>query len=335
MRVLFVGHRNPDFPTVTDFLQQAFLVGGHDVLFIEYRDYILPGRSIPSFPPAKRFEAWRLGNRVINATRRFNPDLLFVNYGEWLPLGALRRTKQESGALSVVWFTDFPGSSTYRNRVLEVAPHYDLVAVQSRDMATVLEQSAGIRSFWLPAAADPSIHFPLDIPVKNEVWFIGSWYPRREELLQALDGYPLHVAGPGWENASHLKGASIHPGGQKPETIREVCSSAAINLSIHLCEGWGRVEFTQAGPRVFEILACRGFMLSDRVGDLDELLTEGTHYAGFCSTGELRERVDYYLRQPEERERIAQSGFECVLSQHTYEERVRNLMEAVSERIRA
>ena len=333
MKVLFVGHRNPDFPTVTEFFERAFQKLGHEVCFIEYRDYILPGRVVRYNLLAQRIEATRLGKRFVNTASDFAPDLIFVNYGEWLPMAAVQKVKQQTGALSVVWFADFPGNTTYRHRVLEIAHVYDLVAVQGRDMAVVIQQKAGIEAFWLPAAADPSVHYPSKASKKEGVCFVGSWYPRRENLLREICDYPLTIAGPGWGQAARMGACSIHIGGQGPDVTRRIYSTSAISLSIHLLEPWENVSFTQASPRVFEILACGGFLLSDRTKDLNELLTEGMHYIGFDSAAELREQITYYLIHSSERQKIAHNGFDCVLRHHTYEHRLRSLLAKVDNRI--
>ncbi len=331
MKVLFVGHRNPDFPTVTEYFERAFQALGHEVCFIEYRDYLLPSRIVRSSPLAQRFEGRKLGRRFLRAARRFRPDLIFVNYGEYLPVEAVAQARSETGAFTVLWFTDFPGDAFYRHRALQVSPRYDLVTAQSTDWLTVLERKLGIDAFWLPVAADPSFHYPVEVPQTEEIWFIGSWNPRREDLLSALRDYPLTIAGPGWEQAGTMADVTILPGGQSPELQRQVYSSAAISISIHLAEPWEEVIRTQASPRVFEIVACQGFMLSDRTQDLGELFTEGAHYAGFDNAEEIREKVEYYLKHPPERQKIASNGYDHLLRHHTYEHRIRGLLEYIEE----
>jgi len=275
----------------------------------------------------------RLGRRFLETAKTFRPDLVFVNYGELLPVGAIMKTKRETGAFTVIWLADFPGDLIYKKRVLQVVSSYDLVAVQGRDMGEVLRRELGLEAHWLPVAADPSVYYPMDLSEKEEVCFVGSWYPRREELVREISDFPLVIYGPGWDRAGPLGGGSVHTGGRKPDETRLIYSTSAINLSIHLMEPWDSVKFTQVSPRVFEVLACGAFLLSDRTSDLKELFTEGEHYVGFDSKEELREHIAFYLANNSERERIQSKGRDHVLSHHTYNHRIDSLMEIIEERI--
>jgi len=329
MRVLFVGHRNPAFPTVTEFLIQAFERRGHPVRFVEYRDYLLPGRLVTERGAGRSFEAGRLARRFLKAAAAFSPQMIFVNYGGWLPTRALEDARRRTGAVACLWLADFPGDEVYRRRVLETAGAYDLAAVQGRDMAEVLERELGRESLWLPAAVDPASYYPVPAEREAMIRFCGSWYPRRESVLRSLEGLPLEIRGPGWERVRPWPGCRIIPGGVGPEESRQLFSSAAVVLNIHLMAPWGEVPFTQASPRVFEVLACGAFLLSDRPTDLDALLTPGTHYVPFADPAELRRRVEHYLEHPDEGAAIAQAGLEHVLAHHTWEHRIDRLTAAL------
>ncbi len=333
MNVLFVGHKNPHFPTITEYIDQAFQSRGHQVRFLEYRDYLLPGRFVHQFRFARNFEGSRLGRRFRNLSEEFRPDLLFVNYGGWLPASVVRAMRELLGTCSVLWFADYPGDAVYQQRALEIAPHYDLVAAQGKDMVAALKKFGGISTFWLPAAVDPSIYYPEEQVKKEGVRFVGSWYRRREELIRSLTGCHLMISGPGWEKVAALEGAVITAAGQRPDSCRHHFSAAAVNLNISYMEPWGEVPFSQVSPRIFEILASGGFLVSDRPADMLELFTDGTHYAGFDSPDDLRETVRYYLDHPSEAGTIARQGLTHVLEHHTWEHRIGQLMQLVEERI--
>lgn len=333
MNILFVGHRNPHFPTITEYIDQAFQSLGHQVRFLEYRDYILPGRLVHQLRFARNFEGSRLGRRIRRLSEEFRPDLLFVNYGGWLPISLIRAMEESLGICSVLWFADYPGDAVYQQRALEIAPHYDLIAAQGKDMVAALKKYCGVSAFWLPAAVDPSVYYPEERPEKEGVCFVGSWYRRREELIRSLIGFPLTISGPGWEKVLALEGAVITAAGQRPESCRRHFSTAAVNLNISYMKPWGEVPFSQVSPRVFEILACGGFLVSDRPADMLELFTDGTHYAGFDRPDDLGEAVRYYLDHPSEAGTIARQGLTHVLEHHTWEHRIGQLMQLVEERI--
>jgi hypothetical protein len=256
MRVLFVGHRNPDFPTVTEFLIRAFERRGHPVRFVEYRDYLLPGRLVGERGAGRAFEAGRLGRRLRKAAAEHAPELIFVNYGGWLPVEALAAASRQTGAITVIYFSDFPGDEVYRRRVLETARAYDLVTVWGQDMAATLDRELGLESLWLPPAVDLSSYYPVPTEPESVIHFSGSRYPRREAVLRSLEGLPLEIRGPDWQGVRPWPGCRIIPGGIGPEESRRLICSAAVVLGIHLMEPWGEIAFSQVSSRVFEVLAC-------------------------------------------------------------------------------
>ena len=81
----------------------------------------------------------------------------------------------------------------------------------------------------------------------------------------------------------------------------------------------------QADPRVFEAMACGAFVLTDRQKDVVSLFRDGEHLVTYDDDRDLRDKIGYFLRHPEERECIAAAGMREVLNNHTYSHRVKDL----------
>ncbi len=73
--------------------------------------------------------------------------------------------------------------------------------------------------------------------------------------------------------------------------------------------------------RVYDILACGGFLLTEYRPCLEEEFSIGRDLETFRTPEELSEKVDYYLRHDSERTRIARNGQEKVLKHYTYVQR--------------
>jgi spore maturation protein CgeB len=84
--------------------------------------------------------------------------------------------------------------------------------------------------------------------------------------------------------------------------------------------------------RIFDILACRGFVLADHSEELPSLFEVGTEVISWHDLGDLHEKASWYLNHPEERERIAAAGYARVLRDHTIVQRVEVLLERLRER---
>lgn len=73
--------------------------------------------------------------------------------------------------------------------------------------------------------------------------------------------------------------------------------------------------------RVFDILASAGFLITNFQPELSLYFEEGKDLAWFNSPEELEEKVRFYLKREELREKIARRGFEKIKEQHTYQHR--------------
>lgn len=93
-----------------------------------------------------------------------------------------------------------------------------------------------------------------------------------------------------------------------------VFSGSRINLNISL-----RSIHSGIPLRALDIMACGGFLLSNRQPELTEYFEEGAEFAVFDSVEECVEKVHYYLAHEEERAKIAQAGQRKVRERFSYE----------------
>ena len=79
--------------------------------------------------------------------------------------------------------------------------------------------------------------------------------------------------------------------------------------------------------RVFDILGCEGFMLSNFQNELVEFFEPGVEFDYYGSMEEMIEKTAYYLDHEQERKEIAHNGFEKVKEYYNYPRRLAELME--------
>jgi spore maturation protein CgeB len=84
--------------------------------------------------------------------------------------------------------------------------------------------------------------------------------------------------------------------------------------------------------RLFEATGCGGFVLTENRPAVRDFFEPGREVATFDSRADLLEKVRYYLAHPEEREAIAEAGCRRAHRDHTYEIRLRQLLQIVSQR---
>lgn len=100
-----------------------------------------------------------------------------------------------------------------------------------------------------------------------------------------------------------------------------VFKQSRINLNITL-------RGIQSGVplRAFDIMGSGGFLLSDFQADYLELFVPGEDFVYYKDQKDLLQKVDYYLKNEDERRQIAKNGHDKIAAGHTYRHRVREML---------
>lgn len=100
--------------------------------------------------------------------------------------------------------------------------------------------------------------------------------------------------------------------------LPKVYTQSLINLNAHLTPHaeWGTMNL-----RIFDILACGGFILSDYVDTLEQTFGDAIAYTDGYE--DAWAKLVEYLANEEERKRRSQEGRKLVLSNHTYAQRMK------------
>ena len=101
-----------------------------------------------------------------------------------------------------------------------------------------------------------------------------------------------------------------------------VYKNSKINLNITLRSIGSGIPL-----RVFDIMGCGGFLLTNYQADMLELFEPDKDFVYYTDYEDLITKVEYYLVHDKEREEIAQSGYKKVKKYHTYECRLRVIRE--------
>lgn len=84
---------------------------------------------------------------------------------------------------------------------------------------------------------------------------------------------------------------------------------------------------TGISQRVWDVLGCGGFLICNYQTELPEHFELGQDLETYNSMEELADKCAYYLAHEEERKKIAANGYEKVKKYHTYEIRIRQMLE--------
>ncbi len=106
----------------------------------------------------------------------------------------------------------------------------------------------------------------------------------------------------------------------------DVFAASRINLNISL-------KLIKSGIplRVFDILACRGFLITNYQSEMSEYFEPGVDFIIYESMEDLYQKADFYLRHETEREKIAAHGYETVSRRYTFRQQLEKILRAASE----
>ncbi len=150
---------------------------------------------------------------------------------------------------------------------------------------------------------------------------------------------------------SHALPAMVSGSGQKPKPLKLYTPESTPFLPD--VENMGTVHYLHEMPLVFrhskinlnitlrsikngiplramDIMGAGGFLLTNYQNDFNHHFTDGEDYASFSSPAEMLDKIEYYLSHDAERQKIAENGWKKVCSGHTYEKRIKEMLETAN-----
>ncbi|MBC8432938.1 MAG: glycosyltransferase [Desulfobacterales bacterium] len=335
MKILFVGNYKQDFTHTNFYRGKAIRDFGHDLVFFEGRDYILPGRIRDRISFLQKWDFGRLNKKLVRLALNEKPDLcLVIGDRLTLPLPETLIQIRKAGSGIALWVTDLPYGHTFPF-IKKAATYYDRVFCAGTEAIELLKNEGFKDPIWLPFGCDSDYHCPVklnDEEIKTygkDIVFVGSYYPNRWNVFKELKEFNLGIWGPGWEKAlrNRYENISINDGRIDVSEWVKIYSGAKIVIIIHYQDD--KTPCYQASPKVYEALACGCFVLVDRQKDVFALFEDKKHLVGFDNVNDLKGKIQYYLANPADRREIADNGRREVLSKHTYRHRIEAILETL------
>ena len=317
MRVLCVfGQHNYGNPSrgegyeYTNFIP-ALQQLGHEVLFLESWNRTCYG------------DFRKLNETLLGMVERNRPDVVFAvmfTYEIWLETWEILR---DAGlAATVNWTTD--DSWKYAQFSCLVAPALHAFTTTYPDIYTRYQHD-GIRHVlltqWAANAASSQPPLPA-AECQYLVSFVGTAHGKRRAWIDALRRRGIDVAcfGHGWSHGS-VAADDI------PRVIRDSVISLNFSNSALVWNGLLPHRTNQIKARTFEVPGAGGFLLTEWADCVDHYYTPGRDIVIFHSMDELVCKIRHYLAHPAERDAIAQAGYKRTCAEHTYDQRLAEVLE--------
>ena len=140
---------------------------------------------------------------------------------------------------------------------------------------------------------------------------------RRLNIVAALGTEGIHVWGdPGWK-ATQGRGVVYRGFAGHNQQLTDIYRRGRVHVDVN------RLYQLDIVPmRVFDILACGGFLIAEHSPALAELFELGVEVESWSSIPELIDKVRHFRAHPEQAEAIALAGLKAVQERHSIQERV-------------
>lgn len=177
----------------------------------------------------------------------------------------------------------------------------DYVAFNNRDDMDKIEVSA--KKLWMPYAVSKK-HYDIEFheEKKYDVTFIGGITPERQKYL---DNFKIkHISAFGNDYVKEMKRSKI-------------CFNKSIANDLN--------------AKYFEILGAGTFMLTNENDSFFEFVEKNEYIEKmfYKNDDDLSDKIKYYLKNDDEREFIAKKANEYILNNHTFESRIKIILENV------
>jgi spore maturation protein CgeB len=204
----------------------------------------------------------------------------------------------------------------------------------------------------IPLAASNKLHYyQFNNKYKSDISYIGTnlkdkQHSFKDLLLPLKKQYDLNLYGQDWtlldrslgfmQKFGQFLGIEFLKTIRKPplniNDERQIYSSSLININIH--ESSQIYYGGDCNERTFKILASGGFEITDNVACIRKYLKEGEEIVIGKNKDDWYEKIEYYYKNPSARSKIITNGRNRVLKDHTYKNRVEQIIRIYKDYIK-
>lgn len=228
--------------------------------------------------------------------------------------------------INVMWNISHPDLVTY-----DEYDKYDIVFIASERYANILKTKLNTQVETLFQCTDPDVFYTEKHENLSEnILFVGVTRGIYREIVKDCleKNHDLSIFGVGWDefiDKELIKGEFI-----PNDELYKYYSSCKILLNDH----WQDMkDLDFPSNRLFDALACGTFVISDDIPSAKTLF-DG-NIITYSDADDLDEKIKFYLDNPQEREKLSKKGKEIVLKNHTFDNRVDeilNCLKSLNER---
>lgn len=329
MNILIVGFYSPE--TMAWYLERNLKKMGHNVDIFCYRSIFkkvspnsMLSKGFRHLPLFENVYLHKINNTLLNIVKKKRYNLVIFLKAETIFPSTIAGVRSYSDKI-INWYMD-PIIGLDKGFILESIQHYDYFFTKDSFIKKRLNELGFSNVEFLLEAFDPEVYTPTKKfeEYKSDISMVGNIYDYRLRILNSLKEYDLKV----WGKLIFINKDKVRGFYQGRPAISDeknkIFNSAKIVLNTH-----NPFEISGANVRLFEICGSGAFQLSDTTLYTDHLFKNKKEVVFYNNIDELKELAQYYLKNNEERNKIALEGHKRVIKEHTYGVRLNQLFKII------
>ncbi len=256
---------------------------------------------------------------LLSQIEKEKPDVLYMQDLNVIPPGSLRQLKKKVKLIVGQIACPLPSKSYLEQ--------YDLILTSFPHYVSKFKKM-GLKSEYFRIGFDPIVLNELgDLDKKYDVTFIGGISPAHSKAIVLLEYLARNTDIQFFGYGADLLPASSpirerhHGEVWALEMYRKLAQSKiTINRHIDVAENYAN------NMRLYEATGCGAMLLTDMKDNLGNLFRIGTEVVAYRTKEEAVEKIEYYLAHENELVNIANKGQERTLAEHTYGNRMNELV---------
>ena len=245
------------------------------------------------------------------------------DFDQVLVLRGLSRYNVKTHHFNIMWNISHPDKITP-----DEYDSYDIVFVSSLLWAKELKKRLNTKVDVLLQCTDDEVFKKIDIKKDIDILFVGNSRKVFRKIIKDLlpCKFDVHIYGNNWEefiDKKYIKGKYIDN-----SILYKYYNRAKIVLNDH----WDDMRKKGfVSNRIFDVSACGSFIITDNIVGIGEIF--GDSVVVYDNKEDLHKKIEYYMKNENERKKKALKAMEIVRNKHTFKHRVKKIDEILSKEV--
>lgn len=266
---------------------------------------------------------------VLKAVEEFKPDCIIFEIGFKPSIQGLSILRERVGKIAAWWTM----TANWINIEENERDYYDAFFFFTEEFVPMARRK-GFNAYYLPHAVNDYTFKKIDLTqperkaLQSDLIFVGAWQRPRQAVIEAIaeNGIDMHIYGPKWVKNNILRPSILRM--IKGKWLREeevtkhyIASKIVLNIN-----SWFTKKAFGINQRIFDVPACGAFLLTDYVKEIENFFKPGAEIETYTTVEELIDKIHFYLKHDDARERIARKGYERAQKLPTWRDRAREIV---------